>query len=252
MTEATSILIVEDDDPTRTFLADNLTADGYDLLVAGTLRDALRTLEYNQVDLAIVDVGLPDGSGLELLRKVRESGGSGARVDARLPIIVLSGRAGETDRVRGFERGCDDFLPKPFSYGELRLRVAALLRRARERPSEGRLRVGELEIDPVGRDVTLRGVRVMLSQKEFALLRQLASEPARVWTKTELLRDVWGFRALGATRTLDSHACRLRQKLSVRGDRFVVNVWGVGYRLVDGAVGEAAASATARAMGEAS
>jgi DNA-binding response OmpR family regulator len=251
MTEATSILIVEDDDPTRTFLADNLTADGYDLLVAGTLRDALRTLEYNQVDLAIVDVGLPDGSGLELLRKVRESGGSGARVDARLPIIVLSGRAGETDRVRGFERGCDDFLPKPFSYGELRLRVAALLRRARERPSEGRLRVGELEIDPVGRDVTLRGVRVMLSQKEFALLRQLASEPARVWTKTELLRDVWGFRALGATRTLDSHACRLRQKLSVRGDRFVVNVWGVGYRLVDGAVGEAAASATAWAMGEA-
>jgi DNA-binding response OmpR family regulator len=250
MTEPASILIVEDDVPTRTFLADNLTADGYDLLVAATLRDALRTLEYHHVDLAVVDLGLPDGSGLELLRKVREAGGSGARLDARLPMIVLSGRAGETDRVRGFERGCDDFLPKPFSYGELRLRVAALLRRAQERPSQGRLRVGELELDPVAREVRLRGARVTLSQKEFALLRQLAAEPTRVFTKAELLRDVWGFRALGATRTLDSHACRLRQKLSARGDRFVVNVWGVGYRLIDGQVEEAAAAATGAEMGE--
>jgi DNA-binding response OmpR family regulator len=135
---------------------------------------------------------------------------------------------------------------------ELRLRIAALLRRTRERPSEGRLRVGELELDPVAREVRLRGVRVTLSQKEFALLRRLAGEPTRVFTKAELLRDVWGFRAMGATRTLDSHACRLRQKLSVRGDRFVVNVWGVGYRLVDGAVEESAAVATAEAMGEAS
>jgi DNA-binding response OmpR family regulator len=252
MTEPTSILVVEDDVPTRTFLADNLTADGYDLLVAGTLRDALRTLEYHHVDLAVVDLGLPDGSGLELLRKVRESGGPGARLDARLPLLVLSGRAGETDRVRGFERGCDDFLPKPFSYGELRLRVAALLRRARERPGDGRLRVGELELDPVAREVRVRGGRVALSQKEFALLRKLAAEPTRVFTKAELLRDVWGFVALGATRTLDSHACRLRQKLSARGDRFVVNVWGVGYRLVDGPVAEPAAAATARELGEVS
>jgi DNA-binding response OmpR family regulator len=250
MTEPTSILVVEDDVPTRTFLADNLTADGYDLLVAGTLRDALRTLEYHHVDLAVVDLGLPDGSGLELLRRVREAGGPGARLDARLPLLVLSGRAGETDRVRGFERGCDDFLPKPFSYGELRLRVAALLRRARERPGDGRLRVGELELDPVAREVTVRGGRVALSQKEFALLRTLAAEPTRVFTKAELLRDVWGFAAHGATRTLDSHACRLRQKLSARGDRFVVNVWGVGYRLVDGPVGEHAAAATATALGE--
>jgi DNA-binding response OmpR family regulator len=252
MTEPTTILIVEDDVPTRTFLADNLTADGYDMLVAATLRDALRTLEYHRVDLAVVDLGLPDGSGLELLRKVREAGGSGARVDARMPMLVLSGRAGETDRVRGLERGADDFLAKPFSYVELRLRIAALLRRTRERPSEGRLRVGELELDPVAREVRLRGVRVMLSQKEFALLRRLATEPTRVFTKAELLRDVWGFRSMGATRTLDSHACRLRQKLSVRGDRFVVNVWGVGYRLVDGAVEESAAEATAAALEQAS
>jgi len=252
MTEPAAILVVEDDVPTRTFLADNLTADGYDALCAASVRDALRTLEYHHVDLVVVDVGLPDGSGLELLRKVREAGGPGARIDARLPLIVLSGRAGETDRVRGFERGCDDFVGKPFAYGELRLRIAALLRRARERRSEGRLRVGELDLDPVSREVRLRGTRVRLSQKEFALLRQLAAEPTRVFTKSELLRDVWGFRAMGATRTLDSHACRLRQKLALHGDGYVVNVWGVGYRLVDGDVPEAAAAATRSALEEAS
>ena len=180
---------------------------------------------------------------------MREAGGPGSRIDPRLPLVVVSGRAGETDRVRGFERGADDFVAKPFAYGELRLRVAALLRRSRERRADGRLRVGELLLDPLAREVRVRGVRVALSQKEFALLRTLASEPTRVWTKAELLRDVWGFRALGATRTLDSHACRLRQKLATQGDRFVLNVWGVGYRLVDGEVDEAAATATAAAMG---
>jgi DNA-binding response OmpR family regulator len=143
--------------------------------------------------------------------------------------------------VRGFERGADDFVTKPFSYSELRLRIGAVLRRTREHSGHGRLRVGELELDPVAREVRLRGRRVDLSQKEFALLQALAADPTRVFTKEELLRDVWGFRSLGTTRTLDSHACRLRQKLGGEGDRFVVNVWGVGYRLVDGPVLEAAA-----------
>ena len=137
---------------------------------------------------------------------------------------------------------------KPFAYGELRLRVAALLRRTTERRGSGRLRVGALAIDPASREVRLRGAPVSLSQKEFALLRALAVEPTRVFTKDELLRDVWGFRAVGATRTLDSHACRLRHKLGAAGDRFVINVWGVGYRLVDGAVPEPAAEATAAAI----
>jgi DNA-binding response OmpR family regulator len=123
---------------------------------------------------------------------------------------------------------------KPFSYPELRLRIAALLRRADRGLRRGRLRVGELEVDPPSRNVTLRGRRVELSQKEFALLRTLAAEPTRVFTKEELLRTVWGFRSMGSTRTLDSHACRLRRKLGADGDRFVVNVWGVGYRLIDG------------------
>ncbi|WP_051324890.1 winged helix-turn-helix domain-containing protein [Candidatus Solirubrobacter pratensis] len=125
---------------------------------------------------------------------------------------------------------------KPFGYGELRLRIAAVLRRTRERVHRGRIRIGALEIDPAGRVATLRGRRVELAAKEFALLKTLASAPTRVFTKEELLRDVWGFRAQGATRTLDSHACRVRRKLARDGDHFIVNVWGVGYRLVDGVV----------------
>jgi DNA-binding response OmpR family regulator len=232
--DASTILVVEDDDATRTFLADNLTADGYDLLVADCLRDGARLLETKFPDLAVVDVGLPDGSGLDLVRRVRDADGVVSRMDPGTPMLVLSGHAGEVDRLRGFERGADDYVPKPFAYPELRLRVAALLRRAHGRPGAGRMRVGALEIDPAAREVRLHGERIDLSQKEFALLRQLATEPARVWTKTELLRIVWGYRTPSTTRTLDSHACRLRAKLGVRGERWVVNVWGVGYRLLDG------------------
>ena len=234
--DASTILVVEDDDATRAYLADNLSADGYALITADCARDGWRLLETKFPDLVLVDVGLPDGSGLELVRRVREADGVASRVDPATPLLVVSGRRGELDRVRGFERGADDYVAKPFSYPELRARVAALLRRTQRRPGMGRLRVGTLELDPPSREVRVRGDLVALSQKEFALLRTLAAEPTRVWTKEELLRNVWGFRSLGATRTLDSHACRLRQKLGGHGDRYVVNVWGVGYRLVDGPV----------------
>lgn len=231
-----TILIVEDDAATRTFLADNLTADGYDVVPAESAKDAARLLESRYPDLALVDVGLPDGSGYDVLRRVREADGLVSRVDPATPVVMLSGRASELDRVRGFERGADDYICKPFSYPELRGRVAALLRRRAGTASAGRLRVGDLELDPAAREVRLGGTLVALSQKEFSLLRALAAEPTRVHTKDELLRTIWGFRAKGTTRTLDSHACRLRQKLGVGGNRFVVNVWGVGYRLVDGPV----------------
>ncbi len=204
VTDTTTLLLVEDDLGLRTFLADNLTADGFTVLLADSVRDAVRLLEYRQPDMALVDLGLPDGSGLDLIRRVREADGVASRLDPGVPLVILTGRSSELDRVRGFDRGADDFVCKPFSYAEL------------------------------------RGRRVALSQKEFALLKALAASPTRVFTKEELLRDVWGFRSMGATRTLDSHACRLRQKLGTAGDRFVVNVWGVGYRLIDGPV-EAAA-----------
>src|SRR4051794_38172453 len=201
-----TLLLLEDDPVIRTFLADNLTADGYDLLVADTVRDAMRMLEFARPDLAVVDLKLPDGSGLDLIRQVREADGISSRLDPTLPLVVLSASAGELDRVRGFERGADDYVTKPFAYGELRLRIAAVLRRATARVNRGRVRVGELEIDPAARAATIRGRRVELATKEFALLRTLASAPTRVFTKEELLREVWGFRAMGSTRTLDSHA----------------------------------------------
>jgi DNA-binding response OmpR family regulator len=232
---ARTVLLVEDDPVVRTFLADNLTADGFAVLLADTLRDGLQVLEYEAPDLAIVDVALPDGTGLDLVSAVRGADRVGTRLDAALPLIVLSGRCEELDRVRGFDRGADDFVAKPFSYGELRRRIEALLRRCGERQRTGRLRVGELMVDPISREVRVRGERVRVSAKEFALLLALVADPTRVFTKEELLRDVWGFRSMGATRTLDSHACRLRHKLGVAGDRYVVNVWGVGYRLVEAA-----------------
>jgi DNA-binding response OmpR family regulator len=233
--EAT-ILVVEDHSPTRRFLADNLSADGYEMLEAGCVEEAQQLIETRYPDLAIVDLGLPDGDGLDLLRRVRAADRVADRADPELPILILTGRAGELDRLRGFDRGCDEYVIKPFSYQELLARVRALLRRSRRRPNLGRVRVGGLEVDPGSRQVWLHGEQLTLSKKEFGLLRALAGEPTRVFTREELLRGVWGFRVICPTRTIDSHAHRLRKKLNARGDRFVVNVWGVGYRLLDGAV----------------
>jgi DNA-binding response OmpR family regulator len=231
-----TILVVEDHRLTRTFLADNLSADGFDVLESDCVREAQRLMETAFPDLAIVDLGLPDRDGLELLREVRETDRAAGRVDPDLPLLVLSGRGTELDRLRAFDRGCDDYLVKPFAYPELHARIVALLRRSRRRPGSGRLRVGSLELDPLSRQVWRGGERLSLSKKEFALLRVLAAEPTRVFTREELLRGVWGFRSLGVTRTLDSHASRLRKKLNRDGETFLVNVWGVGYRLVDGSL----------------
>ena len=237
-----TVLLVEDDPLVRGFLADNLIADGFAVVSAETLGEGLRRLGLAPPDLVIVDVGLPDGSGLELVARVRAAGRTGTRVDPSLPVLVLSGRGAELDRVRGFDRGADDYVVKPFSYPELRRRVEALLRRTRERRPAGLVRIGELTIDPVSRDVRVGGERAPLSQKEFALLLALAAHPNRVFTKEELLRTVWGYRTMGRTRTLDSHACRLRHKLAQAGGAYVVNVWGVGYRLVDGLAPEGVAA----------
>jgi DNA-binding response OmpR family regulator len=190
-------VIVEDHRPTRTFLADNLSADGYELLEADCAADAARLMESQFPDLAIVDLGLPDRDGLELIRQVRASDRIGGRLDPDLPVLVLSGRVGDLDRLRAFDRGCDDYLIKPFNYAELRARIRALLRRTRRRPGSGRVRIGPLELDPLSRQVWLHGEHLQLSKKEFALLRALAAEPTRVFSREELLRGVWGYRSIG-------------------------------------------------------
>ncbi len=228
-----TVVVCEDDAPTLELLCDHLTADRYEALPAPSASDALRMCRYRTPDLMLLDLRLPDASGLDVLREIRGTDGTTGGYDPSLPVIALTGRNSEHDRVRGLRAGADDFVGKPFSYAELAARIQAVLRRRGER-REGPLRVGEISLDPARREVRVSGRLVRLANKEFELLRQLASEPERVFTKEELLRDVWGFRSMGRTRTLDSHASRLRRKLDPEHGRFVRNVWGVGYRLLGG------------------
>src|SRR4051794_4523718 len=225
MEPSRTILLAAEDPVTRSFLADNLTADGYTLRVAEDRASALSALESEPPDLAICDV---NGETLGLLDAVRGADGLASRIDPETPLIVLTARADELSRLRYYDRGSDDVIAKPFSYPVLRARVRVLLHRVYDRPTMGRLRIGPLTIDPRRRDVRRDGEAIRLTSVEFSLLRHLAGDPERVFTKDELLRDVWGFRSPGATRTLDTHVCKLRRKL---GPGFVANVWGVGYRL---------------------
>ena len=148
-------------------------------------------------------------------------------------MIVLAPTLDLVERVRALDRGADDVVGRPFAYEELLARIRALLRRSSSAAPEV-LAAGDIVVDRRTRRVSVRDSLVTLSAKEFELLTWLATEPNRVFTKEELLREVWGFRALGRTRTLESHASRLRRKLNLRADdRYVVNVWGVGYRLLE-------------------
>jgi DNA-binding response OmpR family regulator len=226
-----ALLLAESEPGTREFLERHLAGDGFAVVGADAGRQALELVERERPDLVLVG-GLPDTPALEVCRVLRE-GQPGRSWDRDVPLIVLGDlRADAVDRVHAFERGCDDFVPRPFHYEELVARIHAVLRRTRP-GSRKRLAAGPLAIDRVTRSVTVHGLTVALSAKEYELLVKLALEPTRVFTKEELLRDVWGYRSLGRTRTLDSHASRLRRKLTLAGaDDCVLNVWGVGYRLL--------------------
>jgi len=220
------ILIVEEDSVTRSFLADELVADGYRILLAETRQHALHLLAEHHPQLVLADL---NGQTLGLLDAVRNGEGLASKINPNTPMIVLTSRANELDRVRVFDRGGDDVVTKPFSYPELRGRIRALLRRAHEQPPAHVSRVGSLTVNHPSREVRVGERRVELAPKEFELLQTLIAEPTRVFTREELLRHVWGYRT--PSRTVDSHAFRLRQKLSSDRARLVINVWGVGYCL---------------------
>ena len=223
--EAGTVLVVENEAPVRTFLEQQLSDDGFEVMSASRAADAFALLERERPDLVLLEAVLPDGSGFDVCSRLRDG-------DGALPVIIVSSRSDPIDRVRGFDRGCDDYVVKPFVYDELLARMRAVLRRAAG-PRHPRLVIDELEIDLASRVVTVAGTPVQLSAKEYDLLVALAEDPERVFKKEELLRNVWGFRSLGRTRTLDSHASRLRRKLACSSETaFVLNVWGVGYRLV--------------------
>ena len=228
-----TVVVCEDDEPTLELLCDHLNADRYEAHPAPSASDALRLCHYKQPDLLLLDLVLPDAPGLDVLREVRSADGATSKFEPELPVIVFSGRGSEADRVRGLHEGADDYLVKPLFIPEVVARVAAVLRRRKGRRG-GPRRIGELVVDPATRTVRVGERSVELANKEFALLRALAADPTRDFTKEELLRDVWDYRSLGKTRTLDSHASGLRRKLDPEHARFVVNCWGVGYRLIDG------------------
>ena len=196
-----TVVVCEDDAATLELLCDHLEADRFRALPAPSASDALRLCHYKEPDLLLLDLRLPDAPGLDVLREIRSSHGAAGRYDPALPVIVLSGRGTDADRVRGFSEGADDYVVKPFHMPELSARISAVLRR-RDSRREGPRRVGDVFIDPSRRAVRVGNREVDLANKEFALLLALASDPARVFTKEELLRDVWGFRSMGITHRL--------------------------------------------------
>jgi DNA-binding response OmpR family regulator len=220
-----AVLVAEPESETREYLGRHLRDDGFDVLDAARRSDVLELAERSRPDVVLL-------AELDLCLRLRR-GEPGRSWDRNVPVIVLAPTSDPVERVRALDRGADDVIGRPFAYEELLARIRALLRRSTTSTAEV-LEAGDLTIDRRTRRVTVRETRVPLSAKEFELVAWLAAEPYRVFTKEELLREVWGFRALGRTRTLESHASRLRKKLrGAGGDNFIVNVWGVGYRLLE-------------------
>ena len=231
MPDSSTILLVDDEDSVQKLLTYPLERDGFRVVQARDGEQALRMFGDQRIDLVVLDLMLPKVDGLEVCKRLR--------ADSNVPIIMLTARGEELDKVLGLELGADDYITKPFSIREFRSRVRALLRRAglpRERARQAEtLEAGELRIDPARRTVELAGEPVQLTYVEFELLTALASEPARVFTREMLLRALWGDSAYREPRTIDVHVRHLREKLErdPREPEYIFTVRGVGYRFRD-------------------
>jgi DNA-binding response OmpR family regulator len=229
------ILLVDDEQPIQTLLSFPLQRDGYDVVTVADGREALTRFGEQHFDLVVLDLMLPKMDGLEVCRRLRSQGGNGKTV----PIIMLTARSEEVDKVLGLEIGADDYITKPFSVREFRSRVKAVLRRAalaRTDPAdEAPIEVLDLRIDPVKRAVEVRGEVVPITFVEFEILSALARSPGRVFTRDMLLTRVWGDSAYRDPRTIDVHIRHLREKLErdAKDPEYLFTVRGVGYRFRD-------------------
>ncbi|HXK25582.1 MAG TPA: response regulator [Myxococcota bacterium] len=225
---ADRILVVDDEPDLLELVRINLRQAGYEVETAETGRDALDLLRRSPPDLVVLDLMLPDVSGTEICRRMRSDPEL-----AELPIIMLTAKADEVDRVVGLELGADDYVTKPFSPRELTLRVRAVLRRRKPPapPSES-LAHGALRLDPGRHRCFVGSAEVALTAKEFDLLRTLMARPGRVLTRDQLLDEVWGTDIAVTTRTIDTHLKRLREKLGAASD-LIETVRGVGYRFAE-------------------
>ena len=226
------LLVVEDEDATRRSLAAYLLRRDYHVVEAATARDALRCWEAQRPDAVLLDLGLPDRDGVEVIRRIR-------RV-AATPIIILSARGEERDRIDGLEAGADDYLAKPFGMDELHARIRAVLRRAGGASSEsdGRLRLGPVSLDPLAREVTVSGSPVRLTPREYELLKVLLANQGRLVTRERILRAVWGAAYTTESEYVHVYVGRLRRKLAEAAgaeiaERLFRTETGIGYRVAD-------------------
>jgi two-component system response regulator RegX3 len=227
-----TILMVEDETSITEPLAEALDREGFATRVAGTVADAISAAEDEMPDLVLLDVMLPDGSGYDVARSLRER--------SNVPIIMLTARGEETDRIVGLELGADDYIVKPFSAREVAARIRAVLRRAGDAPAattpaqakQGLLRVGPAKLDPKRRAASVGGNELDLTRKEFELLLLLMSEAGSVISRERLIDEVWDVNWFGSTKTLDVHVSSLRRKLGddSANPRFIHTVRGVGFR----------------------
>ncbi len=226
----TRILVVEDDPSIRMGLEDTFSAKGYQVEVVGRGNDGAERALSGRYELVVLDVMLPDIDGFEVLRRIRGSRGP----TRRLPVIMLSARGAELDRVRGLELGADDYVTKPFSLMELLARVASVLRRAQGDAAEPiGLAFGDIEIDLVGQVATRAGTRIELPSRAFAILKVFARRPGEVVGREVLLDEAWGYEDYPNTRTVDNHLVKLRRALEDEPDkpRWLVTIHGAGYKL---------------------
>jgi phosphate regulon transcriptional regulator PhoB len=236
MASAQKILVIEDEPDIRKLVQYNLTQEHFNVVEAEDGEQALSLLQREKPNLVILDLMLPGLSGLELCKMLRQRSDT-----SRLPILMLTAKAGETDRIVGLEMGADDYLAKPFSPREMVARVRAILRRAESKPASETAvsyEKGPLKIDFSTYEVFVRGKPVKLTLKEFELLRFLVQNPSRVLNRDQLLDRVWGGETFVTPRTVDVHIRRLRKAIEKddRKPKWILTVRGVGYKLDEKAV----------------